>query len=55
MPLVAADLLLWRAQVQQLKERAAKEGDSALDADQRAKLASEDALIQEIRSLGGEA
>ena len=43
-----------RPQVQQLKERASKEGQAALDADQRAKLASEDALIQEIRSLGGD-
>ena len=42
------------AQVQQLKERASKEGQSALDADQRAKLATEDALIEEIRLLGGE-
>lgn len=41
--------------MQQLKEGAAKQGASALDADQRAKLASEGALIQEIRYLGGEA
>jgi hypothetical protein len=44
-----------RPQVQQLKERASKGGQAALDADQRAKLASEDGLIQEIRSLGGDA
>lgn len=44
-----------RMQVQQLKERAAKEGQTSLDADQKAKLASEEALIQEIRSLGGDA
>jgi len=42
--------------VQQLKEKVAKEGTAnGLDADQRAKLASEAGLIQEINSLGGEA
>jgi hypothetical protein len=43
------------AQVQQLKVRAAKEGQSALDADQRAKLATEDVLIEELRGSGGNA
>lgn len=43
------------AQVQQLKERVSKEGQAALDADQRAKLATEDALIEEIRANGGDA
>ena len=39
-------------QVQQLKEKVAKEGGK-LDTDQKAKLASEVGLIQEIQSLGG--
>ena len=46
-------IFLPQVQVQQLKERASKEGQSALDADQRAKLATEAALIQEIRANGG--